>query len=76
MTNSTIDAVAFAQKLIQHASITPEDAGALDTLQGALEGLGFVCKRYPFEDVDNLYARLGTEEPNFCFAGHTDVVPV
>jgi len=27
-------------------------------------------------DVNNLYARLGDSEPNFCFAGHTDVVPV
>ena len=25
--------------------------------------------------VPNLYARLGTSSPNFCFAGHTDVVP-
>ena len=27
-------------------------------------------------DVDNLYARLGRDPPNLCFAGHTDVVPV
>jgi hypothetical protein len=27
-------------------------------------------------DVENLYARLGTGGRNFCFAGHTDVVPV
>jgi succinyl-diaminopimelate desuccinylase len=27
-------------------------------------------------DIDNLYARLGTGAPHFCFAGHTDVVPV
>ncbi len=26
-------------------------------------------------DVENLYARIGTSQPNFCFAGHTDVVP-
>jgi succinyl-diaminopimelate desuccinylase len=25
--------------------------------------------------VDNLYARLGAASPNFCFAGHLDVVP-
>ena len=25
--------------------------------------------------MDNLYARHGTSAPNFCFAGHTDVVP-
>jgi succinyl-diaminopimelate desuccinylase len=27
-------------------------------------------------DVENLYARLGTEGPHLMFAGHTDVVPV
>jgi succinyl-diaminopimelate desuccinylase len=68
-------AVALAQKLIQAPSVTPRDAGALDTLQAALEALGFECTRYPFEDVDNLYARLGHSAPVFCFAGHTDVVP-
>lgn len=74
------DPVAFAQDLIRKPSVTPVDAGALDVLQTHLEGLGFACTRYPFgegEDrVDNLYARLGTNAPNFCFAGHTDVVPV
>ena len=52
-------------------------------LQTQLESLGFVCTRYPFGTdadegarVDNLYARLGAAAPNFCFAGHTDVVPV
>jgi len=25
--------------------------------------------------VDNLYARIGTDAPHLCFAGHTDVVP-
>ena len=27
-------------------------------------------------DIDNLYARFGSGHPHFCFAGHTDVVPV
>ena len=76
MTDLKTSPLAFAQDLIRCPSITPVDEGALDVLQKALEGLGFTCKRYPFEDVDNLYARLGTEAPNFCFAGHTDVVPV
>ncbi len=72
--------LALAQDLIRCASVTPADAGALGELQRALESLGFVCHRLPFSqdgtaDVDNLYARLGTEGPNFCFAGHTDVVP-
>jgi succinyl-diaminopimelate desuccinylase len=55
--------------------VTPADAGALDVLQAALEELGFACRRLPFGEVDNLYARLGGGAPNFCFAGHTDVVP-
>ena len=74
-----IDPVEFASALIKRPSVTPADAGALDTLQSGLESLGFVCKRYPFGEgearVDNLYARLGIDAPNFCFAGHTDVVP-
>jgi succinyl-diaminopimelate desuccinylase len=61
--------------------VTPHNGGALDVLQLALEGLGFVCHRLKFSDtdtpdVDNLYARLGDTSPNFCFAGHTDVVPL
>jgi succinyl-diaminopimelate desuccinylase len=70
-----IDPVALAQELIRRPSVTPADAGALDVLQAALESLGFACRRLPFGDVDNLYARLGDGAPNFCFAGHTDVVP-
>ena len=27
-------------------------------------------------DVDNLFAKFGSEEPHFCFGGHTDVVPI
>ena len=77
-----IDPVALAQKLIQQPSISGEkDAGALDILEAALTELGFACHRLPFSgddsyDVDNLYARLGSEGTNLCFAGHTDVVPV
>lgn len=72
---SPADPVALAQALIRAPSVTPRDAGALDTLQAALEALGFACERMPFGEVDNLYARLGTADPVFCFAGHTDVVP-
>lgn len=76
-----IDALSLAQDLIRCPSVTPEDAGALDVLQKALEGLGFRVRRCVFDEpgfeaVDNLYARLGSTRPNFCFAGHTDVVPV
>jgi succinyl-diaminopimelate desuccinylase len=27
-------------------------------------------------ETENLFARIGTQAPHFCFAGHTDVVPV
>lgn len=76
-----IDPLQFSQDLIRCPSVTPLEEGSLDVLQAKLEGLGFVCQRLPFAeagtpDVDNLYARLGTAAPNFCFAGHTDVVPI
>lgn len=76
-----IDPVALAQALIRCPSVTPEDNGALETLQNALAGIGFSSHHLRFEDaasapVDNLYARIGTGAPHFCFAGHTDVVPV
>ena len=79
--NSAIDPVELAAAMIRCPSVTPADEGALDVLQAALEGLGFTCHRLPFSepgeaDVDNLYARIGDGGPNFCFAGHTDVVPV
>lgn len=72
---AAIDPVAFAQALIRCPSVTPADAGALDIVERALSGLGFVCRRLKFEEVDNLYARIGSGAPNFCYAGHTDVVP-
>ncbi len=75
------DPLALAQDLIRCASVTPVEGGALDLLEAQLGALGFVCHRLPFSedgtpDVDNLYARFGDGQPNFCFAGHTDVVPV
>ena len=72
----------LAQALIRRPSVTPEDAGAMSVLEEALQGLGFACTRLSFgadagrPPIENLYAKLGTSGPNFCFAGHTDVVPV
>lgn len=76
-----VDATELAARMIRCPSVTPADEGALDVLQEELQGLGFECWRLPFSepgaaDVDNLYARLGNGAPAFCFAGHTDVVPV
>lgn len=76
-----IDVISLTQDLMRCPSVTPEDAGALDVLQTALEAIGFDCHRLTFSDdntpdIHNLYARYGDQSPNFCFAGHTDVVPV
>lgn len=77
---ATVDPIELSRALIRCPSVTPADAGALDVLQTVLQDMGFTCHRLPFADggpeVDNLYARLGDGLPNFCFAGHTDVVPV
>lgn len=79
-----IDPVALTRDLIQRPSVTPADAGAMDTLQRVLTDLGFACRRMAFEGpggegrearIENLYARRGDTSPNLCFAGHTDVVP-
>jgi succinyl-diaminopimelate desuccinylase len=73
---TAIDPVALTQALIRRPSVTPADAGAMDVVQQALDGLGFNCRRMKFGEIENLYARHGLQGPNLCFAGHTDVVPV
>ena len=45
----TLDPVQLAADLIRCPSITPEDAGALDVLQGALEALGFTARACPLK---------------------------
>ena len=88
MSAPVLDPVKLAAELIRRPSVTPEDAGALDTLTTALEMVGFTCRRMPFQKpgtdrIENLYAkatRHGASRNNkpkhFCFAGHSDVVPV
>ena len=78
-----IEPIALAQSLIRCPSVTPADAGALDTLTRALQPVGFACRRMPFEApgtarIDNLFAKLAGKRPgkHFSFAGHSDVVPV
>ncbi|HUO99168.1 MAG TPA: succinyl-diaminopimelate desuccinylase [Rhizomicrobium sp.] len=75
-----VDPVALAQALIRCPSVTPKDEGALGVMEDALKPLGFACQRLAFqepgtEQVENLYAQIGTGAPLLCFAGHTDVVP-
>jgi succinyl-diaminopimelate desuccinylase len=76
MTAPFDDPIALSQALIRQPTVNPCHDGAQDLLAEILGTLGFRTKRYHFEGVDNLYARIGTAAPNFCFAGHTDVVPV
>ena len=76
-----IDPLELARALIRCPSVTPRDEGALAVLEGALKPLGFKFRRMPYSeagtpDVDNLHAKLGKGAPHFCFAGHTDVVPI
>jgi len=77
----TIDPLNLSQALIKCPSVTPDSGEALDVLQDTLSEMGFRCKQVNFSaagtpDVNNLYAKFGHSSPNFCFAGHTDVVPV
>ena len=77
---SNINELKLAKELIKYPSVTPVDAGAINFLRKKLKSLGFKCKILEFKDkkskpIKNLYARLGTKQPNLCYAGHTDVVP-
>jgi succinyl-diaminopimelate desuccinylase len=74
------DELQISKDLISFPSVTPVDAGAINYLSKKLKSLGFNCKILEFKDkkfppIKNLYARLGTKQPNLCYAGHTDVVP-
>src|SRR5437868_2670543 len=74
------DPLSLLESLIRCPSVTPHEAGALDTLSAFLSAAGFSCERLLFSDkgtpdVDNLFARIGKGEPHLCFAGHVDVVP-
>lgn len=67
--------IQLAKALIARQSVTPEDAGCQKLMASRLEKLGFNIESMFFVDTLNMWARKGTEEPVFCFAGHTDVVP-
>ncbi len=76
-----MNVITLAKALISCPSVTPTTAGVFDVIENFLVPLGFVAIRETFEEpgtepVENLYLRYGTAQPNFCFAGHTDVVPV
>ena len=75
-----LNELQLAKELIKFPSITPTDAGVMKFLEKKLKKLGFKTKILEFNEknfksVKNLYARYGTKGPNFCYAGHLDVVP-
>ncbi len=65
----------LTQDLMARRSVTPADEGCQDVMARRLEAAGFRIERLRYGIVENLWARRGTSEPLFCFAGHTDVVP-
>lgn len=76
-----INVTQLTQDLIRCKSVTPKDDGAQDVLINVLKEMGFTIYDLPFEGnggtypVKNFFARLGTDAPHICYAGHTDVVP-
>ncbi len=75
------DPVALTQALVRCPSVTPAEAGVLALLERVLAAEGYAVHRPVFSepgmpDVENLYARIGSEGPVFVVAGHVDVVPV
>ena len=76
----TLNQLQLSKELIRFPSITPVDAGIMKFLEKKLKRLGFKTKILEFKErgfkpVKNLYARFGNKSPNFCYAGHLDVVP-
>jgi succinyl-diaminopimelate desuccinylase len=77
---TSINELQLAKELIKFPTVTPIDAGIMKFLEKKLKTLGFKTKILEFKEknskpVKNLYARLGNQGPNFCYAGHLDVVP-
>tara|TARA_B100000902_G_scaffold355548_1_gene368544 strand:+ start:285 stop:1442 length:1158 start_codon:yes stop_codon:yes gene_type:complete len=77
---TSINELQLAKELIKFPTVTPVDAGIMRFLEKKLKKLGFKTKILEFKEKDskpvkNLYARLGNKSPNFCYAGHVDVVP-
>ena len=75
-----INELQLAKELIRFPSVTPVDAGVMKFLEKKLKKLGFKTKILEFKEknarpVKNLYAKFGNTRPNFCYAGHLDVVP-
>ena len=69
------ETLELAKELVRRPSVTPDDCGCQQLIAERLEQAGFSNEHLRFGEVDNLWARRGTQAPLFVFAGHTDVVP-
>ncbi|MFQ3249612.1 MAG: succinyl-diaminopimelate desuccinylase [Glaciecola sp.] len=69
------DVIQTTIELVSRPSITPKDEGCQEYMGDILSPLGFKQETMVFEDTTNMWARKGNQQPVFCFAGHTDVVP-
>ena len=81
MSKINFDPIQLTQSLVQCASVTPKDDGALEVVHKHLNELGFNCHYLKFSgnnsyEVNNLFATIGSGGKHFAYAGHTDVVPV
>lgn len=75
MTKTNLPVLELAKLLISCPSITPDDANCQSIIKDNLNPIGFHFESMRFSEVDNLWARFGSQSPLFVFAGHTDVVP-
>jgi len=82
MSDTYSNVIKLAIDLLSRPSVTPEDAGCQKLMKERLSKLGFSNETMVFEDTTNLWSRRDghdnvttNNEPVFCFAGHTDVVP-
>ena len=67
--------IELLQNLIQIKSISPKDNGCFELIENELQSLNFQLERINYQNIENLYATIGTSGKLFCFLGHTDVVP-
>lgn len=69
-----MDVIKLFKRLLESKSVTPEEGGIFDFLEGYLDEFTFI--RIDRDEVKNIFAyrRFG-EGPHLCFAGHVDVVP-
>ena len=57
----TLDTVALTQALIARASVTPTDNGCQDLMIARLAACGFAVEKMNYGNVENFWARRGTQ---------------